>query len=607
MKTPRLLFVLCILLCGIESKSSVSADSLRNVLSHSLSDTNRVNTLISLAKTLRNSETLASFSHAREAYELSIQKNYPKGVGYSSDILGVLYLNFGDYKKSLFHHFQSLKIFERLNETKGIAFTYNNLGAVHSHLKNYTKAKECYQKSLDIKLKNGMYKEASSSYINLGNIAMYQKQLNECIRYYLLGLNNARIHGDDQNITIGFMNLGEAYFDKSNVRLAENYYKKALHRVMKSRNKYFEGQIYFALGKIYDSQKKYPTSEIYFLKALHISQSESIKPLTLNIYKYASKMYQHRQEYEKALMMNQNYLALNDSIYTEEIAKSTNQLTALYELQKKEEEIKLLSQEKEIIQAKESKQAIIRNFFIVAFILISIIAFISLQSIARKQKSNRLLEIKNTKIEIQRSEIERKNIALLEFNKELLKENVVARYEILKAKVNPHFLFNNLSTLSSLIVEEPTLALAFVSKFAKLYRSIMEHGNSQLVSLSEELEVVNSYIYLCKMRHTNSLVIEKNIPQELKKLRIPPFSLQLAVENAIKHNTINKNYTLTIFISAENNMLQVKNNLIPKLHAEPSTGIGQQSIIERYKLITTQKPYFGHKENYYIAQLPLIV
>lgn len=580
---------------------------MRSVLSQKLSDTDRVNTLITLSRAFRNSETLKSFSFAQEAYQLSIKKNYSKGVGYSSDALGILHLNFGDYKKALFHHFQSLKIFEHLNETKGIAFTYNNLGSVHLHLKNYTKAKECFQKSLNIKMENGLLKEASSSYINLGNIAMYQKQLDDCIRYYSLGLTNARKYNDQKNITIGLMNLGEVYFDKLNIPLAEQYYRKALQRVTKSSNKHFEAQIYFALGKIYDSKKNYPKSEIYFLKALHLSQSGNIKPLTLNIYKYSSKMYQHQQEFEKALKMNQNYIALNDSIYNEEIAKSTNQLVALYDLQKKEEEIKILNQEKEIIQAEESRQAIIRNFFIVAFVLISIIAFISLRNISRKQKTTRLLELKNTKIEIQRSEIERKNITLLEFNKELLKENVVARYEILKSKINPHFLFNNLSTLSSLIVQDPTLALAFVSKFSKLYRSIMDHGSSQLVSLSQELDVLESYIYLSKIRYTDTLVINVNIPTELRQYKIPPFSLQLVVENAIKHNNINKNNTLTISISATNNTLEVRNNLIPKIHDELSTGIGHKSIIERYKLITTKQPYFGIAETYYITQLPLII
>jgi sensor histidine kinase YesM len=588
------------------AKPIPATDSLRSVLKQDLTDTTRVNTLIALSKSLRNSAALESFSFAQQAYQISININYRKGVGYSSDIMGVLYLNFGDYKKALYHHFQSLKIFEQINDIRGLAYTYNNLGAVHSHLKNYAKAKDCYQQSLNIKLSNGLYKEASSSYINLGNIAMYQKNLNDCIHYYLMGLNNAQKYNDDQNITIALMNLGEGYFDKSNIRIAEQYYRKALTRVSESKNKYFSAQIYFALGKIYDAKKKYDESEQYFKTALQISRSEQIKPLCLNIYKYTSIMYQHQGKYREALLLNQNYMAINDSIYNEESAKTNSQIQTVYELEKKEEQIKLLHQEKEIIKAKESKQVIVRNFFIVAFTLISIIAFISIRSIFRKQKSNRLLQIKNTKIEWQRSELERKNIALQAFNRELKKENVVAKYESLKAKINPHFLFNSLSTLSALIIQNPQKALQFVSKFSKIYRSIMEHSNEQLISVNEELNMLENYIYLCKMRYEDSLNVTTTINQHEGEKLIPAFSLQLLVENAVKHNIISPENPLSIHIFTENGYLCIQNSLQPKLNAEPSSGWGQQSIIERYKLISDQEPVFGVYEQFYIARIPLL-
>lgn len=527
-------------------------------------------------------------------------------MGYSSDMLGVLYLSFGDYKKALYHHFQSLNIFEKQNDIRGIAFTYNNLGAVYSHLKNYTKAKICYQKSIDIKLQNGLLKDVSSSYINLGNISMYQKRIDECIGYYMLGFNNAKKFKDQQNITIGLMNLGEGYYEKRNIPVALNYYRKALVRVMQSGHQNFEAHIYFAFGKIYDQLKAFDTSEACFQKALRISFDNNIRPLRLNIYKYASQMYEHQQKYNEALLENQKFIALNDSIYNEESSKAINEIQTLYELEKKEELIKRLNQETEIIQARESREVIIRNFFIVGFILISIIAFVSIRSIFRKQKTNRLLQLKNTKIEWQRAEIERTNLALRDFNKELQKENVVARYETLKSKINPHFLFNNLSTLSALIIQDPKRALQFVSKFSKLYRSIMEHGNEQLVSVDQELEMMDNYIYLCKMRYEESLVVKTAIAIQYKNSLIPAFSLQLLVENAVKHNIISKDRQLTISIYTENDFLIVTNNYQSKINSEASSGWGQQSILERYKLISDKVPLFEKLEDRYIAKLPLL-
>lgn len=527
-------------------------------------------------------------------------------MGYSSDMLGVLYLSFGDYKKALYHHFQSLNIFEKQKDIKGIAFTYNNLGAVYSHLKNYSKAKSCYQKSIDIKLQNGLLKEVSSSYINLGNIAMFQKHLDECIRYYMLGYTNAKKFNDQQNITIGLMNLGEGYYEKENTHLALTYYRKALLRVVQSQHQNFEAHIYFAMGKIYDNLQAFDTAQIYFAKALTISFNNNIRPLRLNIYKYVSRMYEHQKKFKEALDANQKFIALNDSIYNEESTQTISEIQNLYELEKKEEQIKRLNQETEIIQSRESREVIIRNFFIVAFILISIITFVSIRSIFRKQKTNRLLQVKNIKIEWQRAEIERTNMALQVFNKELQKENVVARYETLKSKINPHFLFNNLSTLSSLIVQDPKRALQFVSKFSKMYRSIMEHGNEQLVSVEHELEVMENYIFLCKMRYEDSLQVITQIDVGSKQAFIPAFSLQLLVENAVKHNIISKNKQLTISIYTQAGYLFVQNNYQPKINSEPSSGWGQQSIIERYKLVCDKIPFFEKSEGRYLAKLPLL-
>ncbi|MES2560603.1 MAG: tetratricopeptide repeat protein [Bacteroidota bacterium] len=600
------LLLVCISLHANGSQYESITDSLTAQLQQKLPDTVRINTLTALSKQLRNRSPVQSFSYAQEAYQLSIQANYSKGMGYSSDMLGVLYLSFGDYKKALYHHFQSLNIFEKQKDVRGIAFTYNNLGAVYSHLKNYPKAKSCYQKSIDIKLQNGLFKEASSSYINLGNIAMYQKEIDECIRYYMLGFTNAKKFNDQQNITIGLMNLGEAYFDKGNIPLALGYYRKALARVVQSQQQNFEAQIYFALGKIYNQTKAFETSELYFNKALAISYANNISPLRLNIYKYASQMYENSGRLKEALAMNQQFIALNDSMYNEESRQAINEIQTLYELEKKEEQIKLLNQEKEIIYSRESKEVILRNFFIVGFILISIIAFVSTRSIFRKQKTNRLLQLKNTKIEWQRSEIERTNMALQDFNKELQKENVVARYETLKSKFNPHFLFNNLSTLSALIIQDPKQALQFVSKFSKLYRSIMDHGNDQLVSIEQELDVMANYIYLCKMRYAESLSVTTEIDSRYKTSLIPAFSLQLLVENAVKHNIISKDNPLVVTIYSEDGYLFVKNNYQSKINSEPSSGWGQQSIIERYKLIGDKVPSFGEHNGWYVAKLPLL-
>lgn len=602
-----LLFLFLISRFTLPAQNSRTTDSLYNVLKQqTLPDTLRVNTLIAITKTLINTKAAKALEHAKEAYNLSVSNNYTYGVAASSDIMGVIYLHFGDYKKALYHHFIALNIFEKLSNQRGIAFSFNNIGAVYSHLKDYSKAEFYYKKSLDIKLRNGMNKEASSSYVNLGNIRIHKKDLKESIRYYNKALLNATAYTDKPNITVSLMNLGEAYIDKKEPGKALVYYRRALPFIKESGNRYHEGQTDFAIGKIYTDLKQYDLAGAYLESALSISKNARIKPLELNVYKYLSRLYEKQHKYKDALFYNKQFVSLNDSIYNEESTKTISEMQTTFELEKKEEQIRALNQEKLIIQEKETRGIIIRNFFIVAFMLISVIAFISFNNVARKQKTNRLLNIKNDQIEWQRAEIEKKNIALSEFNKELMKENVVARYETLKSKINPHFLFNSLSTLSSLIIKDPHSALEFVSKFSKLYRSIMEHGKSSLVTIKEEIEVVESFVYLKKIRYGDTLTLSIDIPNIRYNELIPPFALQLLVENATKHNIVSAEYPLNITIRYADNFIEVKNNLQLRSSPEPSTGLGQHSIIERYKFVTDITPHFYSDDTHYIARIPTI-
>lgn len=587
-------------------QNNAKVDSLLNELKKTQPDTVKIKVLNGLAKALRNTETTRALEYATQANKLAMTQNYASGVAYSSDILGVISLHFGDSKKALYYHFIALQIFKKLQDLKGESFALNNIGAVYAHLKNYKKAGQYYQMSLNIKKQLGLFKEVSSSLINLGNIEMSNKNISKCISYYLLALNNSTQYRDSNNITIALMNLGEAYIDVKIYNKALYYYTKALQLIEKTGILFHKAHARYAIGKIYSNMGNYALAESELSKALVLVTEIGAKSLRLNIYRFSYQLYKKQNNFEKALHFNEMYLALNDSLYNQENATNINEMQARFDLQQKEEQIKNLNNERQIIEANKSKESLIKNFLIVVVVFISIITFITIRIIIIKQRTNRILTVKNEQIQIQQTEIEKINMELETYNKELMKENVSARYEILKSKINPHFLFNNLSTLSSLIIYDQKQALSFVAKFAKLYRSILELGNTQLISLKEELEVVDSYLYLCKMKYTDSLTL--NIDKKLLDMDcfIPPFSIQLLVENAVKHNIIDVNNTMVINIYPEHDYIVVKNVFNPKVDEEQSTGLGQTNITERYKIITDKLPCFESKEGWYIAKIPLI-
>ena len=186
------------------------------------------------------------------------------------------------------------------------------------------------------------------------------------------------------------------------------------------------------------------------------------------------------------------------------------------------------------------------------------------------------------------------------------KAQLLAQFETLKNQISPHFLFNSMNALASLIASNPPQAIAFTGHFSKVYRTMLEIGGETLISLREELEFVNSFVFLQQMRFAENLSVQITIPGERLNDCLPPFALQLLVENAIKHNIISDDKPLTISIYTEEDSLIVSNNLQRRGTAEPSTGIGLKNLMARYAYLTSQAPVFDEAGADYIARVPLI-
>lgn len=191
--------------------------------------------------------------------------------------------------------------------------------------------------------------------------------------------------------------------------------------------------------------------------------------------------------------------------------------------------------------------------------------------------------------------------------KEMLKrESLKAELNALKTQVNPHFLFNNLNTLSSLIPEDPKLAVDFVQQLSKLYRHILEVKDEPGIPLKEELDVMRAYAFLLQTRFGKNLEININVPEEKLKKKIVPLSLQILMENAIKHNIVSSDKPLRIEVFAENGRLVVSNNLQKKNQLNESTGIGLDNIRNRYSLLSDKKVEVSESDSCFTVSIPLI-
>ena len=181
-----------------------------------------------------------------------------------------------------------------------------------------------------------------------------------------------------------------------------------------------------------------------------------------------------------------------------------------------------------------------------------------------------------------------------------------ARTELLKIQIDPHFMFNNFSILTELINEDRDIASKFLGQLSKVYRYIITNLKQDIVPIEEEINFLRSYIYLISIRYEDTIKV--NIARNIEKSQelIPPVSLQLLVENAIKHNTHSEIHPLTISIFREDKNIVVENKLQPMAFKVPSTGIGQTNIIDRYAMLSDDVPVFEQTNDKYIVKLPII-
>ncbi|MBC7866875.1 MAG: histidine kinase [Gloeobacteraceae cyanobacterium ES-bin-316] len=194
----------------------------------------------------------------------------------------------------------------------------------------------------------------------------------------------------------------------------------------------------------------------------------------------------------------------------------------------------------------------------------------------------------------------------VEETENLKRENLTAQLNALRTQVNPHFLFNNLNTLSSIIPEDPQQAVDFVQQLSKVYRHILQVKDEKSIPLKEELDVLRAYAFLLKTRFGQNLEIDIDVAEEKMQKRIVPLSLQLLMENAIKHNIVSADKPLKIDVYAENGSLVVSNNLQKKNQLHESTGIGLDNIRNRYKLLSDKIVQVTEYGNNFTVSIPLL-
>ncbi|MCS3867435.1 sensor histidine kinase YesM [Chryseobacterium ginsenosidimutans] len=188
----------------------------------------------------------------------------------------------------------------------------------------------------------------------------------------------------------------------------------------------------------------------------------------------------------------------------------------------------------------------------------------------------------------------------------LIAKSANAQFESLKNQLDPHFLFNSLNVLSSLIDENPRQAQKFTASMSKIYRYVLEQKDKELVTVEDELEFAKTYCDLLKTRFEDSVDFVFDVKKEDYRRFVVPLSLQLLLENCIKHNFATSSKPLIIKIFSENDTLCIENNLQVREQIKESSGIGLSNIVQRYSLLTKRNVFIEKSEDYFKVKLPVL-
>ena len=185
-------------------------------------------------------------------------------------------------------------------------------------------------------------------------------------------------------------------------------------------------------------------------------------------------------------------------------------------------------------------------------------------------------------------------------------ESLQAQLQNLKNQVSPHFLFNNLSVLSSLVYTDQDKSVEFISQMSKVYRYMLDNQDNELVTVEEELVFIRSYIFLMQIRFSPNLAVDIDVEREDLGRYIPPLALQILIENAIKHNEISGDFPLVITVSSEQDKLVVTNNLQLRKHHETLPGTGLKNIRSRYEFFTAAPVEIISDPISFVVKIPIL-
>ncbi|SCY84099.1 tetratricopeptide repeat-containing sensor histidine kinase [Flavobacterium caeni] len=506
-------------------------------------------------------------------------------------VKGVAKTSLGHNTEALQYHMQSYQLFDSIQNNEGKILALINIATVHLNIDNAVKSREYLFKALSI-TPQGADNYLKTIYVNLGVSFTYTNDFRKSIHYYNKAIPCLKRENDHNGLAVNYHNIAACYLELKEIKNAEAFELRALEHYRQSGSKSTLAMISLELGKLYTIDRQLDKAHTYLQMGGKAAAELNSPYYRETHYEYLATWFEAKGDFKQSADYWQRALYLSDSIHSDETLQTSVMLEQQFQSGLQAKEIELLKVQKALDAATIGKAKVWRLVFAGFTFLCIALLFVLYRNYKLKQLSNQQLLH-------EKDQLAQKNL-------QLENENILVQFETLKNQVSPHFLFNSLNALASLINTDPQKAVQFTTAFSKIFRNALELKDRHLVTLAEELQHVNAYLSLQKMRFGDNLKTEISVPSSRMNDYLPPFSLQMVVENAIKHNVISSAEPLQIDVGVRDHFLVVTNNLQPRQFVEDSTGTGVSNIKSRYKYVTELEPVFEVRNQQYHVELPLI-
>ena len=570
------------------SQGKSLADSLLQALPKAKDDTSKIKILYELAIAFATKDSTTALGYASKCMNLSKQNNWQQGVGLAYLAMGRIYyltsnyagsiqysinsysifkslgdeirmarslLNIGNdynasgyYTKALEGEYAALKLYESIKNKKGIRAASHNVGVSYYYLMQFDKSIEHYKKSLAI---DDALKDTFNIACDFDDIAidfLHENKYDSANMYNLKALKLLEVLNVPPDLAAAYTNHANILMKLNNAKNAYDYYSRAFPLYKKLGSKHGMaltygnfGGLYLALAK--DSSAKFAVSSFmkmnkhkqlqqasdYFLKEIAMDKADGDLDGLMGGYLNQSEVAERLGNYRSALEYHKAYTLYKDSIFNDQnkqklAAMETERLTEV-----KDQQIKILSQQKALETSEVKRQTLIRNIIIASVTAIGLLTALFIFLYNKRKKA---------KFDTQVMEVEMK---------------------ALRAQMNPHFIFNSLHSINKYVVEnDKENASSYLSKFASLMRLILENSREQEVPLEEDLHALDLYMQLESLRFKNKFTycIETDTDIDKENTLIPPMLLQPFAENAILHGVQNQeNGLIKISVHKQDEMI----------------------------------------------------